>query len=490
MNLDKNVDTLLKKVINDYGNSSEIVKRIITFGKQKIGYIYLESVSSDDKISNFFMKDISDYVKNKKKNFFETLFTSLQNSIPNSHLQIVYDYEKLYYFISSGYTAIFIEDENKAIVIETKSELDRGVTEASSEAVVRGPKDSFTENNATNLGLIRKRIKDPNLWFDETIVGKRTKTKITIAYIQDVADKSKVKHIKEKLKNIDVDGILDSGYIREFILKENKSSFPQFKSTERPDLACTALLDGKIIILVENSPFVLITPALLIDYIQSPEDNYQKPSNTNFTRILRFLAFILTIVTPGFYIAITTFNQQMVPNELLISIALQREGVPFPTAFEVLILIITFEILRESDIRIPNAMGAAISIVGALVLGEAAVSASIISPIVVIIVAITAISGLLYTDIDFVNATRFWRILFIIAAMIAGLVGLVIIGIIFITKLCSLETGNVPYLTPISPFYLHDDSGLVIRKSRDKIKYRAKFLSQKNRKRMGGKNEI
>ena len=192
MNLDKNVDTLLKKVINDYGNSSEIVKRIITFGKQKIGYIYLESVSSDDKISNFFMKDISDYVKNKKKNFFETLFTSLQNSIPNSHLQIVYDYEKLYYFISSGYTAIFIEDENKAIVIETKSELDRGVTEASSEAVVRGPKDSFTENNATNLGLIRKRIKDPNLWFDETIVGKRTKTKITIAYIQDVADKNKV----------------------------------------------------------------------------------------------------------------------------------------------------------------------------------------------------------------------------------------------------------------------------------------------------------
>lgn len=486
MNLDKNIDIILEKITKDYGNSSEIVKRTIQIGRQKIAYIYLESVSSDDKISNFFMKDISDYVKNKKRSLFETLFTSLENSIPNSHLQSVDTYENVYYFLSSGYTAIFVDNADKGIVIETKSQLDRGVTEASSEAVIRGPKDSFTENNATNLGLIRKRIKDPNLWFDETVVGRRSKTKVTIAYIQDVANEDWVKHIKNKLEQIDVDGILDSGYIREFILQENKSSFPQFKSTERPDLACSALLDGKIVILVENSPFVLITPGLLIDYIHSPEDNYQKPSNTNFTRILRFLAFILTIATPGFYIAVTTFNHQMIPNELLISIALQREGVPFPTAFEILLLIITFEILRESDIRIPNAMGAAISIVGALVLGDAAVSAGIISPIVVIIVAITAISGLLYTDIDFVNATRFWRIIFILASVVAGLVGFVIAGIIFITKLCSLETGNVPYLVPFSPFYSQDQSSLLMRKSRDKIKYRPTFLSKRNRRRMGG----
>lgn len=486
MNLDNRVDIILEHIVTSFGNSSEIVKRTVTIGKQKIAYIYLESVSSDDKISNFFMKDVSEYVKNKKKSFFDTLFNSLENSIPNSHLTTVTTYEDIYYFLSSGYTAIFVDNENKGIVIETKSQLDRGVTESSSEAIIRGPKDSFTENNATNLGLIRKRIKDPNLWFDETIVGRRTKTKITIAYIQDIADNNHVDTIKQKLQAIDVDGILDSGYIREFILKNNKSAFPQFKSTERPDLACTALLDGKIIILVENSPFVLITPGLLMDYIHSPEDNYQKPINVNFTRTLRFLAFILTIVTPAFYISVTTFNQQMIPNELLISLALQREGVPFPTAFEIILLIITFEILRESDVRIPNAMGAAISIVGALVLGDAAVSAGIISPIVVIIVAITAISGLLYTDIDFVNATRFWRFFFIFASMIAGLVGFVIASIIFITKLCSLEVGDVPYLTPISPFYYHDQFNFIFRKSKDKVKYRPKFLSEKNQKRMGG----
>lgn len=486
MNLDKNIEIILQKITDVYGNSSEIVKRIVEIGKEKIAYLYLESVSSDDKISNFFMKDISDYVKNKKKSLFETLFSSLENSIPNSHLQTVETYDDIYYFLSSGYTAIFINGAKKAIVIETKSSLDRGVSEASSEAVVRGPKDSFTENNTTNLGLIRKRIKDENLWFDETIVGRRTKTKVTLAYIQDIADINRVCEIKKELENIDVDGVLDSGYIREFILRKNKSSFPQFKSTERPDLACTALLDGKIVILVENSPFVLITPGLLIDYLHSPEDNYQKPINTNFTRLLRFIAFILTIITPGVYIALTTFDQQMIPNELLISIALQREGVPFPTAFEILLLIITFEILRESDIRIPNAMGAAISIVGALVLGDAAVSAGIISPIVVIIVAITAISGLLYTDIDFVNATRFWRIIFIFASMTAGLIGFVVALILFVTKLSSLESGNVPYLAPFSPFYVKDNGNYILRKSKDKVKYRPKFLAERNQKRLGG----
>lgn len=488
MNLNKNVDDVLEYISTRLGNSSEIVKRTIEIKNKKIGYVYLESVSSDDKVSNFFMKDVSDYVKKKKISFFDTLFDSLENSIPNSHLNIVENYDDVFYYLASGYTVIFIDGENKCIAIETKNLLDRGVSEASSEAVVRGPKDSFTENNATNLGLIRKRIKDPNLWFDETIVGRRTKSKVTIAYIQDVADKNKVKNIKDKLKNIDIDGVLDSGYIREFLLKHNKSSFPQFKSTERPDLACSALLDGKVIILVENSPFVLITPGLLIDYLHSPEDNYQKPVNVNFTRMLRFIAFILTIITPGFYIAVTTFNQQMIPNELLISIALQREGVPFPTAFETLMLIIIFEILRESDIRIPNAMGAAISIVGALVLGDAAVSAGIISPIVVIIVAITAISGLLYTDIDFVNATRFWRIVFIFTSMIAGLVGFVIAGIIFVTKLCSLELDDTPYLSPISPFYYKDQGNYLFRKSKDKIKYRPKFLSEKNRVRLGDDN--
>ena len=298
------------------------------------------------------MKDLGEYVKRDGHSFFENLFKSLKNTISNSHLKIVTTYDDVCFHLSSGYTVIFVEKENKAIVVETKNTLDRGVTESTSESVVRGPKDSFTENNSTNLGLIRKRIKDYNLWFDETTVGRRTKTKVTIAFINDIVDKKNVDEIKKKLQTIDIDGILDSGTIREFLIKNQKSAFPKFKSTERPDLACNSLLDGKIIILVENSPFVLITPGLFVDFLHTPEDDFQKSINTNFTRILRTVAFFLTIATPSFYIAITTFNQQMIPNELLISLAIQREGVPFPTAFELIILITTFEILRESDIRI------------------------------------------------------------------------------------------------------------------------------------------
>lgn len=483
MNLDKNIDKILETIQNKYGNSSDLVSRKIKINKKEILYIYLESVSSDDKISDFLMKDLGEYVKRDGHSFFENLFKSLKNTIYNSHLKIVTTYDDVCFHLSSGYTVIFVEKENKAIVVETKNILDRGVTESTSESVVRGPKDSFTENNSTNLGLIRKRIKDYNLWFDETTVGRRTKTKVTIAFINDIVDKKNVDKIKKKLQTIDIDGILDSGTIIEYINEKQKSAFPKLKSTERPDLASKYLLEGRIIILIENSPFVLITPALFVDYLQSPEDDYQREINSNFTRILRIIAFILTIITPSFYIAITTFDQQVIPNELLISLAIQREGVPFPTAFEVIMLITTFEILRESDIRIPTSMGSAISIVGALVLGDAAVAAGIISPIVVIIVAITAICGLLYTDIDFVNATRLWRFIFIFFSLFCGLVGFIIAGLIFITKLCSLEMQGVSYLSPISPFDIKSQNYAIIRKSNNKIKNRPLFLNIKNKKR-------
>lgn len=487
MKIEKNIDQILNTIEEKYGQSSDIVSRKIKINRKKILYVYLESVSSDDKISNFLMKDISYYVKNKKNSLFENLLDALENTIFNSHIQKIEKYDDVFYFLASGYTIIFVNGDEKAIAIETKSELDRGVTESTSESIVRGPKDSFTENNAKNLGLIRKRIKDPNLWFDEEIVGERSKTKVTLAYLKDIVDEKTIKEIKDKIKNIDVDGILDGGNLREFIIQDQKSAFPKLKSTEKPDLACNSLLNGKIVILVENSPFVLISPGLFVDFLHASEDPYQKSININFTRILRLIAFILTIATPAFYIAITTFNQQMIPNELLISLAMQREGVPFPTAFETIMLIVTFEILRESDIRIPSAMGSAIGIVGALVLGEAAVSAGIISPIVVIIVAITAICGLLFTDVDFVNATRLWRFIFILFSIICGLVGFVVAGIIFITRLCSLEIQGVSYMAPIAPFYKKSQGYAIIRKSKDKELYRPFYLNIKNYKRLGGK---
>lgn len=482
--VNNNVDEVLKKIKKTINNSSDFFSRSVTLHRKKILYCFYESVSSDDKISDFFMRSISNDIKVNKKSFFEDLFANLENTIPNSKLNVIDDFSQVYYYLASGFTCIFIDGYEKYIVLETKSDLDRGVSEASSEAIIRGPKDSFTENHMTNLGLIRKRIKDPNLWIDEVKVGRRTKTKIAINYIQDIVPNEKIKFIRQKLEKIDIDGILDSGYLMDFLSPRQHSSFPKMISTERPDLVCSALLDGKICILVENSPFALIMPGMLVDFLHSPEDNYQKPSNVIFTRWLRITAFFITLLTPAIYIAITNFNQEMIPDRLLISLAVQREGVPFPTAFEVLMLGITFEMLRESDIRIPKVTGTAISVVGALVLGDAAVNAGIVSPIVVIIIAITSICGLLFTDVDFTNALRGWRVFFILCASIMGIVGIVAGGIIFITKLASLESLGTPYLTPLSPLNLKAQENNLIRVRRDQLIKRPEYLALKNQTRL------
>ena len=488
MKLQKNIQKNIETIKNYNQNSSDFVDRILDWDGKKIGYIYLESVSSDDKISDFLVQNISLIIKNKKS-IFDDVYATLKNTIYNSHLLTSDSIEDIFSKLASGFTCILVEGCKEAILIETKTKLDRGVSEATTETVIRGPKDSFTENNSINIGLIRKRIKDSNLIFKELIIGRRTQSKVNIIYIDDIVEQDKVNNIVQKLQKIDIDGIIDSGYLRSFLEPVQKSCFPKFQSTERPDLACTSLLDGKIIIMGENSPFVLITPSLFIDFIHNPDDYYQKAVNVNVTRVLRVIAFFMTLLTPGLYIALTTFNPEIIPNELLISIAIQQSGVPFPTAFEILIMIISFEVLRESDTRIPNAMGAAVSIVGALILGEAAVSAGVVSPIVIIIVAITSISGLLFTDIDFINALRTWRIIFIFFSAFAGLIGFVSCCIILTIKLCSMEENGLPYLTPFAPLYLKDQDDAIRRIPRNKMFFRPTYLTKKNIRRLGDSHE-
>lgn len=478
-----NIDKINNYILESYHHSSDIVTRKINVKGTDILCIYLESVASDDKISELLMKEINTYSKNKILTV--NLFDKLKNTIPNSHITVESKLEDCFTKLASGFTCIFIDGDKQYITVETKSKLDRGITESTSESIVRGPKDSFTENNSTNLGLIRKRIKDKNLWYDEIKIGRRTNTKVTIAYINGIANEHIVNNIKEKLNKIDIDGIIDSGNIRDFLI-QNQSIFPEIKSTERPDLACNSLLEGKIIILVENTPFTLILPITLNDFLHASEDYYQKSSNVSFTRILRYISFLITITIPGLYTALTTFNQEIIPDQLLISLAIQRDGVPFSTVFELVIMIITFEILRESDIRLPSTMGAAISIVGALVLGEAAVSAGIVSPIVIIVVAITSICGLLFTDIDFVNAIRWWRFIFIIFSATAGLIGFVIAAVLFINKLASITFDNVCYLAPFSPLYVKSINDSIIKLPNNKLKNRSPYIT-KNTTKLGDK---
>lgn len=474
MKLDNNIDIIFQKIKEINGNSSDIATRIIEKNKNRIGYIFLESVSSDDKISNFLNKGI---IESDKKKFFDSFYNTMKNSIFNSNMKSCDNYEELFYFLASGFTVIVFDNEESAIVVETRLPLDRGVVESTSETIVRGPKDSFTENHNKNIGLIRKRIKDYNLWFQDIRVGRRSKTKISVAYLKDVVPDEKTRKVIDAIKNIDIDGIIDTGYIRELIEKEQKTLFPKVISTERPDLACTSLLDGKIVILVENSPFVIILPAVLNDFFKSPQDEYQKSFNASFNRIIRMICFFLALLTPAVYIALMTYNQEIIPDQLLISLSAQREGVPFPTAVEVLLFVLTFEVLREADIHAPSFSGSAMNVVGALILGDAAVSASIVSPIVIIIVAVTSICELVFYDIDVTDAVREWRLIFILAATFMGIIGIVVALIIFIAKLSSIECLGTSYLTPISPLFTKSLKNSFIRVNRKKLKDRPTFLT-------------
>lgn len=475
--IETNAQKVIEKTKKLYGDSPDVNTRLINIKGTNVGVIFLESSSQASTISDFIIKGT--LYAGSNKSIFQNIFESLKNNLFNSQLFTIKDYQEFPYFLSSGFTIIVVDGVSEAIVMETRAQLDRGVTESTSEPILRGSKDSFTESHSKNLGLIRKRIKDSSLWFDEMKIGRRTKTRVSIAYINGIVDPKKLQKIKKSLKKIDIDGILDSGNIRDYIVKQ-KSVFPQTQSTERPDVACQALLNGKIVIFVENCPFTLILPNVFIDYLHTSEDEYQRSTNITFTRILRILALIITIFTPAIYIAITTYDQNTIPDKLLISLAIQREGVPFPTTFEIILLTTIFEILRESDLRSPSSMSAAMSIVGALVLGQAAVDAGIVSPITVIVVALTSICSLVFTDIDFMNGIRTWRFIFILAASMLGIIGILVFTIIWLIKLASLENLETSYLAPFAPFSKKAQNNAIYKAPEEKLINRPTYISNLN----------
>lgn len=483
MKLDDNIKTITEKIKQETGQSSDIIIRDVDLpGKKQVTLVFEEAVSDSTFINRFIMKSLSEDIKHDSHSLFENIFAKLQNDLPIGKLSTIETYEDLYYYMFSGFSIILFQKVKKAIVIENRATLDRGVSEATSEPVIRGPKDSFTENYQINIGLIRKRIKTEKLWIAEQTIGKQTKTKVGVFYMQNIAEEKLVQKIIQELEQIDIDSILDTGYIRELLnQKHGNIPFPKIITTERPDLTCMALLKGKIVIMCENSPYALIIPAFLIDFFHTADDYYQKSVNINFIRIIRALAFFISIITPAYHIALTTFNQEMLPTSLLLNFTAQRDSVPFPAFIEAFLMIIVFEILRESDIRLPTALGSAVSILGALILGEAAVTAGIVSPIMVIVVAVTAISSLVFTSVELISAIRFWRIIFMLFATTLGMYGIVLSFILLLIQLTSIKSFGKPYMIPFAPFYKTSQKDALFRAELPNLTTRPEYLTKKNR---------
>ena len=468
------INNIIENLKKETNNESDIVYRKKIINKETIYIIYVETLTSSDKISDFIIRSLDsiDYRYNENKNLYNTII----NDINNFKVTEISTYKDICYYLNYGFT-ILILDNNKYLALETKSNLTRSISEPSTETTLRGAMDSFVEEIKINIGLVKKRIKDNNLWTINNDVGKYTKTKTTIMYLNGICKKEQVDKIDKLIKNIEIDGITSTGNIKNLIEKENKNVFPTVLTTQRPDKVTKALLKGKIVILVDNDPYALILPATLNDYFMSAEDSFGKSINVTFTRLIRYICFFVSLLTPALYIAITTYNQELLPTDLLISFASQRESVPFPAFFEAFIMIISFEILRESDLRTPSFSSSALSIVGALILGEAAVNAGIVSPIMIIVISITAISALPFPEPELINGLRWYRLLFMLGATFLGIIGVVLTFIFFLLNLSSLESFGIPYLTPFSPTYKEGLKNSFIKFPTKSLKERETYLS-------------
>ena len=421
---------MINKIKNLFKNNPDLIcKRI----NSNYFIIYFESLCSPDKINEYITKPLL-----------------LNKTISAPHTLDI-KFNEVINYLTNGFV-ITIYKNNLLFASEVKKDLSRGINTPDSEPSVNGPKDSLTESIELNLGLIKRRIKHKDLKIINKSIGKYTNTFTYVLYLDKLADKKIVDKIISEIDNIKELEVLDSGNLSNYLQRNNKYNFPTIILSERPDEVSNSLVDGKIAILLDNSPYALILPSFFVDYINPITDKYLKPLQNNFIKLIRYLCLIITLVEPAYYIATINYNQETIPTSLLNNFIKQRKGVPFPSIFEALLMLIIYELLRESDSRFPSKYGSTISILGALILGEAAVKAGIVSPIMIITIAISYIASLVFNDPDFNNEIRIFRFLFLISAAILGLYGIFLIFLFMLIKLCSHTSFGKSYTTPLSPF--------------------------------------
>ncbi len=361
----------------------------------------------------------------------------------------IFDLQQAVEALLSGKSIIFLNGLNYCFELDTRKWKDRNITEPTSENSIRGPHEGFTETLVINTALIRRRLKTSELIFELVKIGTLTKTDVVICFIKGIANDKIVEEVRYRLSKIQMDSILDSGYIEQFIEDEPLSLFATIGHTEKPDTAVGKLLEGRIIVLVDGSPSVLTLPFLMIENFVVSGDYYNRPITSTFFRLIRFSTIFIVLFLPGFYISVQTFHPDLLPTHLLITMAAAKEGVPFPSFLEILLLSALFEVLKEAGKRMPKSIGQAVSIVGALVIGQAAVDAGFVSNPAVMITALAGICGFVIYKLD--ESVTPLRFLMILASALAGLFGMLIVSLFILIHLVSIRSFGAPFMSPFSP---------------------------------------
>ncbi len=486
-NLEKNI----KVIENAFQNCGDIVKRRFFVGEKKeiaVYMIYTDNIVNGSAIEESILTNIMNRcrIDGKKEGMLKRLNEEV---IAIGEMTEVKTFQEIFDAVLLGDTILLMDGNDIALQASTKGFPSRGVSEAKTEVVVQGPKDAFTEIGATNIVLIRRRIRDTKLKVKRTKVGKRSKTDVAILYMEDIVRKEILQEVENRINQIDIDVILDSGYIDQLLENKWLSPFPQLQMTERPDKASSALLEGRVVIVIDNTPFVVMAPATLNVFFQAAEDYYDRWEIMSFIRLIRYCAGFLAVALPGLYIALTVFHPSMIPTNLALKIAETRQNIPFPAVGEILIMELAFELLREAGIRLPSPVSSTIGIVGGIIIGQAAVEAGIVSPSVVIVSALTGICTFVIPNIALVSGLRLTKYIVLLFSSLLGLYGFWLALILMLIHMASLKSFHIPFLYPFCSASINDYNDLedsIFRLPLWFMKKRPIFSNDKHRQREKG----
>lgn len=419
---------------------------------RKVMILFLAGAANTETINKNIIKPLlqSPLHKTGDRSFLKEV---IKNILTLSSGQTIATFDKAIHALLNGSTVIFIEGEKEAIAVDTIGFSKRAISQPTSELVIKGPKTAFVESVDVNRSLIRRQLKDHRLISEVVSIGKESPQEVTVLYLENIADKELVKNIKERLEQVEKDAVLTLSILEELIEERPYSLFPTCLTTERPDRTASFLLEGHVALLVDNSPDALIAPVTFWSLFHTAEDHFLRWAYGNFARLIRLIAVFLALLMPSIYLSVTTFHPELIPTDLLLAIAGTRERVPFPAFWEVLLMSLTFEILREAGIRVPTPLGPTIGIVGALILGQAAVQANLVSPMLVVVIAITGLSTFSIPDIGLSTMVRMLSLIFVIAAHFLGFIGIAIGMAILLSYGVSIRSFGVPFFSPLAPHW-------------------------------------
>lgn len=491
--LSRNLTENLAVIRSFIGDSSDVVIREFQAGPENLpaALLYVEGLVDTKTINEHLLKslmiDFAEIFAQRERAGTGSWETLKKRGLTVGNIHEERTYDKIIMMALEGQAALLVEGEDRALVVDVRGGEWRSIDEPVSEPVIRGPRAGFVENIQTNIAMLRRRTKDPNLVVKISRMGRRSKTDVAVAYIKGIAPDRLVEEVEKRLNRIDVDDVLETGYIEQIIEDNYLSPFPQLQATERPDRVVAGLMEGRVTVLVNGTPFAIIAPVTLNQLYQSPEDYYERWWIGSFTRLMRYMGTFIATFAPGIYIALTSFHPGMIPTKLALSIAQARVGLPFPAFIEAFLMEGAFELFREAGARLPKPIGPTVSIVGGLVIGDAAVRAGLVSPVMIIVVAITAIASFTIPHYGAANSFRLMRFPVMIAAATLGLYGVVMLFIVINIHMATLKSFGFNYLSPFVPYKPQDWKDMLFRLPPRAMVMRPDFLKPRDPVRKGEK---